>query len=130
LDLTKLIPLYGSTIGRLCMAAIFLYSGQDKLRHWRQAIAEVRDLNLPFPMFAAGGTILAQLFGGLTLVINQGVIVGASLLAAFVVVATLMGHRFWLLKGDPAKQMFVTALEHLAIVGGLLLAAVNSSSAG
>jgi hypothetical protein len=35
----------------------------------------------------------------------------------------VLGHRFWLLHGQVARHEFTTALEHLAIVGGLLLVA-------
>ena len=29
---------YGFLIARLCLAAVFLYSGVDKLTHWRASI--------------------------------------------------------------------------------------------
>jgi putative oxidoreductase len=124
------IVLYGAIVGRLCMAAVFLYSGQDKLRHWRKAVAEVAELKLPVPAAMAGGTIAVQLIGGLSLVSNFETAIGAALLAGFTIAATLIGHRYWLLTGDPAKQAFTTALEHLAIVGGLMLVAVDALRGG
>jgi uncharacterized membrane protein YphA (DoxX/SURF4 family) len=39
----------------------------------------------------------------------------------FTAAATVLGHRFWLLKGKAAQQELTTSLEHLAIIGGLIL---------
>jgi uncharacterized membrane protein YphA (DoxX/SURF4 family) len=108
------------------MSAVFLYSGQDKLRHWGKAVGEVRQLGLPAPALMAACTILVQLAGGLSLITGLAPAAGASLLALFTATASLIGHRYWLLTGDPAKQAFTTALEHLAIVGGLLLVIVDA----
>jgi putative oxidoreductase len=47
--------------------------------------------------------------------------VGALLLAGFTVAATLLGQRFWLRSGAEFRHELTTSLEHVAIVGGLLL---------
>jgi hypothetical protein len=46
-------------------------------------------------------------------------------LAGCTALATLLGHRFWLLRGQAAREMFTTALEHVAIISGLLLFALQ-----
>jgi uncharacterized membrane protein YphA (DoxX/SURF4 family) len=51
--------------------------------------------------------------------------IGAALLAAFTIAATLLGHRFRLRQGDSTRQELTTRLEHLAIVGGLLILIVH-----
>lgn len=117
---------YGVLLARLLLAAVFLYSGQDKLRHWQSGIREVADLGLPWPRLLAAATIATQLIGGLAVLSGIGAAWGAVVLAFFTLVATIAGHRFWLLHGDRARQEFTTSLEHLAIVGGLLLLAMTS----
>jgi uncharacterized membrane protein YphA (DoxX/SURF4 family) len=117
---------YGSLLARALLAAVFLYSGQDKLRHWTAAVAEVAALSMPWPRLFAGGTIAVQLLGGLAVLSGVGAALGAAVLGAFTIAATLLGHRFWLLHGDSARREFTTSLEHLAIVGGLLLVILNS----
>lgn len=109
---------------RLCLAAVFLYSGADKLRHWRDGVAEVSDLGIPLPGIFATLTILTQLIGGVMVASGVGAAIGALLLAAFTVTATVLGHRFWLLHGNQARMELTTSLEHVAIVGGLLLLAL------
>jgi putative oxidoreductase len=117
---------YGALLARACLAAVFLYSGQDKLQRWQAGVKEVEDLGLPWPRFFAAATIATQLLGGLAVLTGIGVAWGAAILALFTLAATALGHPFWRLQGDRARQEFTTSLEHLAIVGGLLLLIVVS----
>ena len=54
---------YMLPIARLCLAIVFLYSGVDKLWHWRSSIEEVRSDGLPWPAAFAGATVFTQLVG-------------------------------------------------------------------
>ena len=108
-------------IARLCLAAVFLYSGVDKLWHWRSSIEEVRSDGLPWPATFAGATVFTQLVGGFLVATGFFAWLGALLLAGFTVAATLLGHRFWLRHGSEFQHELTTSLEHVAIVGGLLL---------
>src|SRR5271170_109758 len=105
---------------------VFLYSGEDKLRHWHAGVAEVAEMRLPWPRVVAVATIATQLLGGLSVALGIDPAVGAAVLAAFTIAATVLGHRFWLFHGDPARKEFTTSLEHVAIVGGLLLVIIES----
>ena len=67
-----------------------------------------------------------QLSGGLAVALGWQVRLSALALAAFVVIATLIGHPFWAFKGADFQRQLTTVPEHLAIVGGfLLLAAIG-----
>jgi uncharacterized membrane protein YphA (DoxX/SURF4 family) len=112
---------YAFPIARLCLAAVFLYSGVDKLWHWRSSIEEVRSDGLPWPAAFAGGTVFTQLVGGFLVATGFFAWLGALLLAGFTVAATLLGHRFWLRRGAEFRHELTTSLEHVAIVGGLVL---------
>ncbi len=112
---------YGLLIARLCLAIVFLYSGVDKLRHWRSSIEEVRGDGLPWPAVFVGATVFTQLVGGCLVVTGFFAWFGALLLAGFTIAATLLGHRFWLRHGSELRHELTTSLEHVAIVGGLLL---------
>jgi putative oxidoreductase len=121
---------YGLPVARVLLAAVFLYSGQDKLRHWHAGVSEVAELGLPWPHLFTGATIAVQLLGGLAVALGIGAAFGAALLAAFTIAATLVGHRFWLHHGKLARTELTTSLEHLAIVGGLLLVILNALQKG
>ena len=111
---------------RLCLAAVFLYSGATKLIQWGAAIAEFEALGLPLPTVANAATVAVQLSGGLAVALGWRVRLAALALAAFTVIATLIGHPFWAFGGADFQRQLTTVLEHLAIVGGfLLLAAIG-----
>ena len=112
---------YAFPIARLCLAAVFLYSGVDKLWHWRSSIEEVKSDGLPWPAAFAGATVFTQLVGGFLVATGFFAWLGALLLAGFTIAATLLGHRFWLRRGTEFRHELTTSLEHVAIVGGLLL---------
>jgi len=112
---------YALPIARLCLAAVFLYSGVDKLWHWRSSIEEVKSDGLPWPAVFAGATVFTQLVGGCLVAIGFFAWLGALLLAGFTVAPTVVGHRFWLRRGAEFRHELTTSLEHVAIVGGLLL---------
>jgi uncharacterized membrane protein YphA (DoxX/SURF4 family) len=112
---------YGLPIARLCLAIVFLYSGVDKVRHWRAGIEEVRGDGLPWPAAFAGATIFTQIVGGCMVATGFFAWFGALLLAGFTVAATVLGHRFWLRRGSEFRRELTTSLEHVAIIGGLLL---------
>jgi putative oxidoreductase len=121
---------YGLPIARLCLAAVFLYSAVDKLGHWRSSIEEVKGDGLPFPAAFAAATVFTQLVGGVLVATGFFAWLGAIMLAAFTVAATLLGHRFWLRRGAEYRHELTTSLEHLAIVGGLLLLSFLDLSTG
>jgi putative oxidoreductase len=114
---------------RCGLALVFIYAGIDKLLHWRESIDEVTGLGVPSPPLFSALTIMTQVIAGLMVATGFGAATGAVLLAGFTILATIIGHRFWLLRGLPARREFTTALEHVAIVSGLLLLALERLAA-
>ena len=112
---------YTLPIARLCLTIVFLYSGVDKLWHWRSSIEEVKSDGLPWPAAFAGATVFTQLVGGFLVATGIFAWLGALFLAGFTLAATVLGHRFWLRRGAEFRHELTTSLEHVAIVGGLLL---------
>jgi uncharacterized membrane protein YphA (DoxX/SURF4 family) len=110
-----------SLIARVCLSAVFLYSGFTKLFDVSAAYQEVVGLGLPLPWAALGVTLAVQIAGGLMLLVGWQARIGAFMLAAFTVVATLWAHGFWSLSGIERVRQLTTSLEHLAIVGGFIL---------
>ncbi|WP_051711040.1 DoxX family protein [Andreprevotia chitinilytica] len=112
----------GAWLLRAGMAAVFVYSAQDKLRHRPAALAEIRESGLQLPAAMLSGTILVQALGGLMLLSLTPILValGALMLASFTLVATVLFHRFWLTRGEVRQHQLTAFLEHLVMVSGLL----------
>jgi len=69
----------------------------------------------------------AQVVGGLALATGKGRRLGATLLAASLVPTTLAGHAFWQEDDKGAKaQQRIQFMKNLGLLGGLLLAAVDT----
>jgi uncharacterized membrane protein YphA (DoxX/SURF4 family) len=111
-------------IARLALAAPFLFSGVVKLLDFPGAMTEVAGLGLgPAGLFAAA--VIATQFGGSLLFLTRRYCwLGAGLLAGFTVVATLLAHPFWAFDGPDRGRQTATFFEHVAIVGGLAMAAL------
>jgi putative oxidoreductase len=126
---------YATTVGawsdslllaaRLFLADVFLYIGALKLLVWQAAVTEIGQLNVPLPVIAVTATVVVQILGGLAIALGWQVRAAAAALAAFTVIATLIGHPFWAFAGVEFQRQLTTALEHLAIVGGFLLLTVT-----
>jgi transmembrane protein len=111
-------------VARLALVAPFLVSGVVKLLDFSGAMNEVTALGLrPAGPFAVA-VIVTQLAGSLLFLTRRYCWLGAGILAGFTVLATLLGHPFWTLDGPDRGRQAATFFEHVAIVGGLAMAAL------
>lgn len=113
---------------RLLLAVAFVYSGISKLLNFDAAIAEAAHFGLsPAPVFAAA-VLVTQLAGTALMLLGRGLwaALGALALAGFTVVATVIGHPFWAMSGMEQFHNRNSFLEHLGLVGGLVLVAALS----
>lgn len=113
-------------LARIAVALPFLLSGIAKLADFGGATAEVRGLTgLEPAVFIAVLVIMTQLGGSALLIAGvRYAWIGATALAGFTAIATLLAHAFWL---KPATERFLHQnifFEHVSIIGGLALLAI------
>lgn len=102
-------------IGRILIAAIFLLSGFAKLTAPAATIAYIQTAGLPAPSLAYGIALLAELGGGILLVIGYRTRLVAAGLALFALATALGFHH------DFADQnQFIHFFKNVAMAGGLL----------
>ena len=111
-------------LARICLSAVYLYSALDKTINWSNGLNFVNGLRLPQPKLVLIGTIVVQYVGGLAVLLGYKTRHGALLLLAFTVVATIVAHNPIGLRGEEFRRQVTISLEHLAIVGGLLILAL------
>lgn len=114
-------------LARLFLVAVFAFSAIHKALHFDAAAAEMQALGLPMPALTAALVILVQAAGSILLLIPRTAFAGAALLAGFTVVATVIAHGFWRASDQAFVRELTIFLEHLGIVGGLILAGQPSS---
>jgi putative oxidoreductase len=112
---------YASLAARFCLSAVYLYSGLAKLVDMPAGMAEVAGLGMPAPGLLLALTILVQLGGGVLMLVGLWTRLAAFLLVGFTVVATALAHNPFGLEGVEFQRQLTTSLEHLAIVGGIIL---------
>jgi len=110
-----------SLIGRLMLAAIFIWSGINKITGFEGLIGAIASKGLPVPQVFAALTIIVEIGGALMLVFGWKARWGAFALAAFTALVTVLFHNFWAV--PPAEKMMqeIQFMKNVAIIGGLLL---------
>ncbi len=127
-------------LGRVCFSLIFLISGVHKILHWdateqhlvnqmldvlsksyHQGWAQsLFDQILPLaPTLLLIGTI-AELVGGLLLLLGLQVRLGAFILCIFLIPTTFLFHNFWTMQGNEQQLQMIMFLKNLSIFGGAL----------
>jgi putative oxidoreductase len=112
---------YASLAARICLSAVYLYSGIIKLVDIPAGMAEVAGLGMPASEVFLALTILVQLRCGVMVLVGFWTRLAAFLLLGFTVVATALAHNPFGLHGIELQRQLTTSLEHLAIVGGFIL---------
>ena len=103
-------------LGRVLISAMFLIAGYNKLMAVAGTAAYFGKLGFPMPEIMVWLTILIEIGGGLLFLIGWKTRWISALLVVFVVIASFMGHRFWV---DPGQLN--AFLKNMAIIGGLLM---------
>ncbi|RDI60015.1 DoxX family protein [Microvirga subterranea] len=109
---------------RLALASPFLISAVMKLVDFGEAMNEVAALGLRPAAPTAVAVILIQLGGSILFLTRRYCWLGAGTLAVFTAFATLLAHPFWTFDAADRARQAATFFEHVALVGGLALAAL------
>jgi putative oxidoreductase len=114
-------------LGRIMIGGIFVQSGFNKLMGLDAFAAGLARQGIP----AAAASMLApigattEFVGGLAIVFGLMTRYAAVLMIAFVIVATLISHRFWALEGAERRTQTVQFAKNVAIIGGFFFAFIT-----
>lgn len=113
---------------KVVLTSFFWVAGLFGLFNFKVIVQEMIDANLPWPAGFAVATILCQLIGALLLITDFRDLawLGAGALGIFTLLCIPVAHPFWKFGGEKGMHHFQIALEHVAMVGGLMLAAAIS----
>ncbi|MEI4505965.1 DoxX family protein [Sphingopyxis sp. CCNWLW253] len=100
-------------------------SGVAKLFDLGGALGEARHFGLEPAALVVLLTIAVQIGGSLLVILGRQAWLGAGALGVFTAAATLVAHPFWQV-ADPMARFHErnTFLEHVGLIGGLILAAI------
>ncbi|TXG01992.1 DoxX family protein [Massilia arenae] len=102
-------------IGRILMAAIFVFSGIGKALAPEATLGYIQSVGLPFASLALVGAIAIEVGGGALLVLGYKTRLVAAGLAVFSLVTAFVFHNAI---GD--QNQLIHLLKNVAMAGGLL----------
>ncbi|MEM7668558.1 MAG: DoxX family protein [Pseudomonadota bacterium] len=116
-----------SLFARLLLVSPFLVGGVSKLLDWNSALAEMGVFGLK-PAFAFAIIVTAvEISAPVAILAGRFVWLAAGALGVFTGLATLIAHAFWTFPAPERFTQMNVFFEHLAIIGGLILAALLAS---
>ena len=118
---------WAEVIGRIGLAALFLWSGYDKLAHPASTVAYMQAYGLPAADLLIWPAALLELVGGALLVLGWQARRVALAAAVYTVVTTFVFHRYWSVPADQVMNEQIHFMSNLAIAGGLLLVFAHGS---
>jgi putative oxidoreductase len=110
-------------VARVLLAAIFAWSGWQKLTTTGRAAAAIAGRGLPYATALAYAAGALEIVGALLLVLGLRARAMALALAAYVVVATWLFHLHPAMRGDAAQTIHL--LKNAGLIGGLLLLSLH-----
>jgi putative oxidoreductase len=114
-------------VARVLIAALFLVFGFTYIRSFSLVAADFTRMGMPLPQVATGLAIAIQIGAGMLLAIGWKARGAAWVLAAYVLVATLVAHRFWEFDPAYAANQMAHFFKNLALIGALLIIATTRS---
>lgn len=100
---------------RICLSAIFIWSGINKILDPVSTQANMSAHGMPFTLFFLAGAIALEILGGFSVLLGIKPRWGAAMLILFLVPATLIFHTNF--STEIEQAMF---FKNLAMLGGLL----------
>lgn len=110
-------------VARILLTYMFWASGIAKLVDFQAALGEMAHFGLNPPVAFAIATIIVQLVGSALIILNRWTWLGAGALGVFTLLTIPIAHNFWTME-EPFKTIeFYVVMEHISIVGALMVVA-------
>ena len=107
-------------VGRLAMSWIFISSGFGKVSNVAGFAEVLAKRGVPAPSFMGWLGAIVEFGGGLLILLGVKLRYAAILMILFVIVATLISHRYWEFTGDVLTAQRTNFWKNVTIIGGLL----------
>jgi putative oxidoreductase len=118
---------YGPLVGRLLIAAIFVFSGFGKITGFEGTVGYIASKGLPLPQAGAVLAIIVELGGGILLILGWKTRWAAAAMMLFTLAAAIIFHNFWAVAPDAAQNQMIHFMKNIAMAGGLVYVVVFGS---
>ena len=115
-------------VGRIMLGWIFLESGFRKLIAMDPFIASLVRRHVPWPTLLGWIGAVTEFAGGAAILLGLWTRCAAVAIIVFVIIATLIGHRYWEITDVAARRVQQSNFsKNLTILGGLILLVVTGA---
>lgn len=114
-------------VARVLLTFMFWSSGVAKLLDMDAGVAEMRHFGLEPAILFYWATVVVVLGGSLLVILDRWTWLGAGALAVFTLLTIPIAHGFWSMEEPFRTIEFHVAMEHVTVVGGLLVAIYASA---
>ena len=118
---------WAEVLGRVALAAIFLWSGYTKLAYLDANVGYMKAYGMPAAELRIWPALAVEIVGGLMLALGWKARWAAIALAVFTLVSMLIFHAYWSVPGDQVQNQQIHFMKNVAIIGGLLLVFARGS---
>lgn len=113
-------------LARTVLTFMFWSSGLAKLADFNAGVGEMAHFGLEPAWLFNIATVLVQLGGSLLVILNRWTWLGAGALAVFTALTVPIAHGFWTME-DPFRTIeFHIVMEHITVIGALMVVACAS----
>lgn len=109
---------------RVLVTFVFWSSGLAKLLDFAGAAAEMEQYGVLPAAPMAALVIMVQIAGSALVISGWNVWLGAGALGVFTALTIPVAHAFWAMTGEAAFFEMLFAIEHISVIGGLMLVAI------
>lgn len=113
-------------LARIVLTFMFWSSGLAKLIDFKAGVGEMAHFGLEPGWLFNIATIILQIGASLLIVFNRWTWLAAGALAVFTVLTIPLAHAFWTME-EPFKTIeFHVVMEHITVIGALMVVACAS----
>ena len=114
-------------LGRSLIALIFLIAGLRKALVFTMTVGYFGKLGIPMPELVVPLSIIVEIGGAILLVLGYRLVIVATVMALFTLVAALTAHQFWA-AADPLaySAQLNNFLKNIAMIGGFVMVIVDA----
>lgn len=113
-----------AALARVVLTFPYWSSGFAKTFGFKEGVAEMAHYGLNPPVVFNIATIACMLIGSALVIANRYGWLGAGALIVFTALTIPIAHDFWNRTGAEAQTELFFVVEHIGLIGGLMLAAI------
>jgi putative oxidoreductase len=112
---------FTALVARILLSGMFIYSGFGKIGGFDGLVGYIASKGMPWPPLMGVGAIVAELGGGLLLLIGWKARWAALAIFLFLIPTTLVFHPFWGIPPEQVMAQQINFMKNVTIMGGMLM---------